>query len=315
MKFRKFNIKHIFSLLKQTYQEWNEDEPFRESAILAYYAIFSLPALMIIVTNVAGLFFDSKEAVQGEISSQISNMIGQEAAESVVAMIGNASENNNTIIAIVIGVGTLLFGATGVFYQLQMTLNKIWGVEIKPKKAGIKKLAIDRATSLGIILAIGFLLLISLSISALLSGLSGWISRQLPEVFVYGMYVVDFLFSLSVITLLFALIYKILPDVEISWKAVWLGSIVTAILFVIGKFALGIYFGKSDPASVYGAAGSVILILLWVSYSGLIFFFGAEFTQVFAKAYGFKIEPSSFAQRTAKFRLRDMEAHEKKENA
>ena len=304
----KDRAKNIFSLLKATYFEWNEDEPFRQSAVIAYYSIFSLPALLIIIINVIGEIW-GKEAVQGQISTQISGMVGPEAAQQVESIIASTSQQGNSVIAIIIGIGTLLFGATGVFYQLQLSLNKVWEVELRPD-AGYKKLAIDRATSLGVILAIGFLLLVSLVLTAGLTALGGWIERRLPDFMLYIFQSTNFLLSFGVITLLFALIYKVLPDVIISWKAVWVGAAVTALLFTIGKSAIGFYFGESNPASAFGAAGSIILILLWVNYSALIFLFGAEFTQVYARRYGEKIEPTSYAQRTAGFRMKEQEQKE-----
>lgn len=304
--------KKIFSLIKETFKEWNNDDPFRQSAVIAYYSIFSLPALVIIIVQVAGLVL-GKDAAQGQISEQISNTIGQQAAEQVQTMVANTSEMGNSTIAIIIGVATLLFGATGVFYQLQQTLNKVWEVEPKPD-AGITKLALDRATSLGVILAIGFLLLIFMVITAALNLLNDWIQRQLPDFLVYIFYVVDVLISLGVITLLFALIYKVLPDAKVGWQSVWVGAFVTAILFTIGKFALGIYFNKADPASAFGVAGSIILIMLWVNYSALILIFGAEFTQVYARRSGHRIEPSSHAQRTPEFRLKEMRHQEHTES-
>ncbi len=298
--------KNIFSLLKATYLEWNEDEPFRQSAVIAYYSIFSLPALLIIIVNVVGLVL-GEDAVQGNISTQISDLVGAEAAVQVEEMIANVSQQGNNVIGIVIGIGTLLFGATEVFsYQLQQSLNQVWEVELKPN-TGYAKLAIDRATSLGVILAIGFLLLVSLILTAALTALGGWIERQLPDFMLYLFQIVNLLVSFGVITLLFALIYKVLPDVKISWHAVWIGAVVTALLFTIGKSAIGFYFGKSNPASAFGAAGSIILILLWVNYSALIFLFGAEFTQVYARRYGERIEPNSYAQRTPGFRLKEQE--------
>lgn len=299
----KDRAKNIFSMLKATYNEWNEDEPFRQSAVIAYYSIFSLPALLIIIINTVGLVF-GEQAVQGEISTQISNLVGAEAAQQVEEIIASVSQQENNILAIIIGIGTLLFGATGVFYQLQQSLNKVWEVELKPD-AGYKKLAIDRATSLGVILAIGFLLLTSLVLTAALSALSDWIQNRLPDFTIYLFQLANLVISFGVITLLFALIYKVLPDVTISWHAVWVGALVTALLFTIGKSAIGFYFGQSDPASAFGAAGSIILILLWVNYSALIFLFGAEFTQVYARRYGERIEPNSYAQRTAEFRIKE----------
>lgn len=299
----KDRAKNIFSMLKATYNEWNEDEPFRQSAVIAYYSIFSLPALLIIIINTVGLVF-GEQAVQGEISTQISNLVGAEAAQQVEEIIASVSQQENNILAIIIGIGTLLFGATGVFYQLQQSLNKVWEVELKPD-AGYKKLAIDRATSLGVILAIGFLLLTSLVLTAALTALSDWIQNRLPDFTIYLFQLANLVISFGVVTLLFALIYKVLPDVTISWHAVWVGALVTALLFTIGKSAIGFYFGQSNPASAFGAAGSIILILLWVNYSALIFLFGAEFTQVYARRYGERIEPNSYAQRTAEFRIKE----------
>ena len=301
----KERAKNIFSMLKATYFEWNEDEPFRQSAVIAYYSIFSLPALLIIIINAVGLIY-GEEAVRGEISAQIGSLVGEEAAQQVEDIIASTSQQSNNFFAIVIGIGTLLFGATGVFYQLQQSLNKVWEVELKPK-TGYTKLAIDRATSLGVILAIGFLLLVSLILTTMLSALGDWIERQLPDFMLYVFQAVNFLVPFGVITLLFALIYKVLPDVKISWRAVWVGAAVTALLFSIGKSAIGFYFGQSNPASAFGAAGSIILILLWVNYSALIVLFGAEFTQVYARRYGERIEPNSYARRTASFRLKEQE--------
>ena len=297
----KFQWKEIFSLLKETYKEWNEDDPFRMAAAMSYYAIFSLPGLLMIVVTMAGYFWEAKD-VEGEIENQIADMLGPDAASSVETMISNASETGSSTWAAIIGIATLVFGATGVFYQLQQSLNKIWKVEVR-KEEGIKKLLLDRVSSFGMILVIGFLLLIFLVLTTALSALSNYITQQLADYLIYIFYVAQFLLSYAIITLLFALIYKVLPDVHIQWRTVWIGALVTAALFVIGKFALGIYFGNSDPASAYGAAGSLILILLWVSYSCLILFFGAEFTQVFARRYGHNIVPSAYARRTASYIL------------
>jgi membrane protein len=289
----KLSIKNIFSLFKETYQEWNSKEPFELSAVIAYYAIFSLPGLLIIVIGIAGFFF-GEQAVKGEVANQISKMLGKEAANGIQEMIVNSYKSNSSLMATIIGVATLLFGATGVFFQLQKSLNKLWNVKADPK-AGIKKLILDRATSFGIILALGFLLLVSLVLTTILSVLSNWISHVFPEFMLVLFIVLNFIVSFGFITILFALIFKVLPDVKIRWKPVWIGSIVTAVLFEIGRFALEIYFAKANPGSTYGAAGSVILILLWVSYSCMILFFGAEFTQVYARRAGDRIEPSENA--------------------
>jgi membrane protein len=292
-----FNLKDVFTLFKETFQEWNAKEPFELSAVVAYYAIFSLPGLLIIVIAIAGFFF-GEEAVKGEVAGQISKMLGKEAANGVQEMIVNSYKSNSSVMATIIGIGTLLFGATGVFFQLQKSLNKLWNVKADPK-AGVKKLLLDRATSFGIILAIGFLMMISLLLTTVLSVLSDWISHILPDFMLYLFVVLNFVVSFGIITVLFALIFKVLPDIKIPWKPVWIGSIITAFFFEIGRFALGIYFSKAEPGSTYGAAGSVILILLWVSYTCMILFFGAEFTQVYSRRSGLKIEPADNAVPTA----------------
>lgn len=294
----KFKWKDLFSLLKDTYKEWDKKDPWRMSAAMSYYAIFSLPGLLMIIITVAGWAF-GEEAVQGEVSGQISDMIGPSAAESVETMIGQTHEEGNTTWGAIIGIGTLIFGATAVFYQLQKSLNEIWDVEMKEE--GVKKLIVDRMTSFGVILIFGFLLLISLVLTTALSALSDYIMQYLPSYLYYVFYVVEFLLSFVTISLLFGMIYKILPDVEMKWRTVRIGAAVTAVLFVIGKFAMGIYFGNSDPGSPYGAAGSLILILLWVSYSCLILFFGAAFTKVYARRYGHRIVPSDHARYTARY--------------
>ena len=305
---KKFKWKDLSGLLKKSYQEWNKDNPFRMSAAMSYYAVFSLPGLLMIVISIAGYFF-GREAVEGEIKSQIAGMIGQDAAGNVQAMIANINKNQKSTWAAVVGAATLIFGATGVFYQLQQSLNEIWDVEVK-KEEGIKKVILDRLSSFGIILVIGFLLLISLVLTAALSAFSNYISRNLPDYLLYVFYMAEFMISYGIISLLFASIYKVLPDVKVQWKTVWVGAFVTAALFVIGKFALGIYFGNSNPGSAYGAAGSLILILLWVSYSCLILFFGAEFTKVYASRYGHSIAPSSHARRTASYIIEHQQAGE-----
>jgi membrane protein len=304
-KVRGFRWRDIGKLLARTFKEWNEEDPFRHSAIIAFYAIFSLPALIIIVVNITG-YFVGEQAVEGEISGVISEMIGKEAAQVIENMVASHYEQDAGTLAAIIGIGTLLFGATSMFVQLQKSLNDMWGVRENPK-LGLKKLIIDRITSLGIILMIGFLLLISFMLTSLLSILSDWIMKFIPEVILYVTLVFNFVLAFAVVTVLFALIFKVLPDVRIRWKTVWIGAIITAILFEIGKFALSLYFGIAEPGTAFGVAGSFILILLWISYSCLILFFGAEFTKVFAEEYGHGIEPTSFAIWSAKYKEKHAE--------
>jgi membrane protein len=280
--------------------QWNEREPFNNSIIIAYYTIFSLPGLLVIIINIAGSFYDKKQ-ITTQISGQIESMMGGDTASDIEAIVGKASETKGTVLASVLGIATLLFGATGVFYQLQQMLNRIWQVKPKVKTAQkILELARDRLFSFGLILVVGFLLLVSLVISAALSAVSSWVAAYLSESINILFKFLDILVSIGVITILFAAIFKFLPDVKIRWKDVMPGALLTAVLFVLAKFALGLYFGKSDPGSTYGAAGSIILIMLWVSYTGLILLFGAEFTHVFINRHGKRAEPTPVAVKDPK---------------
>ena len=290
-------LNNFWGLLKVTFKQWSDREPFNNSIIIAYYTIISLPGLLVIIINVAGYFYDKKE-VTSEITGQIEAMVGGDTASDVQSIIDRATTSKGTVVASILGVATLLFGATGVFYQLQQILNKMWEVKPHPKQK-ILKLIRDRVFSFGLILAVGFLLLVSLVVSAALSAISVWASGYFTESLKILFSILDFIVSLGVVTLLFASIYKFLPDAKISWRDVWIGAVLTSVLFVIAKFALGLYFGKSDPGSTYGAAGSIVLIMLWVSYAGLILLFGAEFTQVFANRYGKKVVPTETAISTA----------------
>ncbi|MBA3663212.1 MAG: YihY/virulence factor BrkB family protein [Bacteroidetes bacterium] len=277
-------------ILKATYKGWNADDPFRQSAVIAYYAIFSLPALLVLIVNVVGFFFE-KDIVNGEISRQIEGVMGSDTATQVNDIVEKASEMKAGVISTIIAVVTLIFGATGVFVELQKSLNQVWDVKQREDLGFIKKLR-GRLFSFGLILSIGFLLLISLVLSSVLAAASNWLESILPEAVAYLFYVLEFVVSLSVITVLFALMFKYLPDVKMRWKNVWIGAALTGGLFILGKYGLSFYFGKAQPASVYGAAGSIVLMLLWVSYSSMIVFFGAEFTKQYAVFHDVKITPT-----------------------
>lgn len=205
-------------------------------------------------------------------------------------LVAKASETKGSVLATIIGIVTLVFGSTGVFVQLQKSLDIIWEVEVRAKKAWLKSLK-DRLFSFGLIISIGFLLLISLLISAALSALSSWIKANLPDFMMVVFWLISFIINFGVITVLFALMFKILPDAKIRWRGVWFGAMITSILFIFGKFALGLYFGKADPVSAYGAAGSIVLIMLWVNYSSMIVFLGAEYTKQVTLHFGKGIEP------------------------
>lgn len=285
----------FIALIKETFSRWVDRDPFKNSVVIAYYTIFSLPGLLVIVITVAGYFYDKKE-ITSEITTQVGRVMGYDTAHDVESIFKKASETEGSILSSIIGIGTMLFGATGVFYHLQQMLNEIWNVKPKVKtKQKILELIRDRLFSFGLILVVGFLLLVSLTISALLSAVSVWVSTHLSESMNVVFKLLDILFSLSLITFLFAAIFKYLPDAEIRWRDVWGGAVLTAILFVIAQFGLSLYFGKSDPGSTYGAAGSIILIMLWVSYAGLILLFGSEFTHVYISQNGKKVKPTGVA--------------------
>lgn len=301
----RINFPSIWKMTVATAKEWNDDDPFRQSAIIAYYAIFSIPGLLMIIIWSAGAFF-GMDAIRGQISAQVSDIMGAEAAKGVEDLLKSAQLDQSGFFMKAVGVATLIFGATTLFFQLQKSLNYVWEVEANPD-SGIKKLIFDRASSLGLILVIAFLLLITLVLSAAISMVGVWIENHFGEYLLYLVRAINFLISIGIVTLLFAIMFKVLPDVDISWKSVWVGALVTAVLFTIGKTLLGIYFGYSDPTSSFGAAGTVILIMLWVNYTCLILFFGAEFTQVHAHKYNHKIRPSRHAKWRAEHILQQSE--------
>lgn len=289
------NRKDIFSLVSQTTNEWLADKAPMLGAALAYYTVFSLAPLLIISIAIAG-FVLGNEAASGQIFDQLREVIGDEGGLAVQEIVRSAGAKTTTgVMASIVGVVTLLFGASGVFGQLQASLNIIWGVEPKPGR-GITGLVQDRFLSFGFILVVGFLLLVSLVLTAAITFASQWLGELLPGAEALAQ-VLNFVLSFAVITVLFALIFKFLPDAKIAWKDVWLGAAITAALFNIGKFALGIYLGASSVSSSFGAAGSLIVLLLWVYYSAQILFFGAEFTQVWANRFGSHVVPADNARR------------------
>ena len=256
-----------------------KDNCLRLSAALAYYTLFSLAPLLVIVIAIAGFVF-GQEAARGEIVGAIDQVIGPTAAKGVQEMVKNSANRDQGTVATIIGVITLLLGATGVFGQLQTALNTVWGVE--QKKSGIKGILKDRFLSFAMILGVGFLLLVSLVISAGLAAVGKFLSTSLPGGETVWQ-IINMLISLGVITVLFAMMFKLLPDKKVEWREVWVGAAFTSLLFALGKLAIGIYLGKSSLASTYGAAASLAILLVWLYYSGIILFFGAEFTEVYAR--------------------------------
>ncbi|MFO7657566.1 MAG: YihY/virulence factor BrkB family protein, partial [Bacteroidales bacterium] len=289
----RFKFRHIPSLIKETAINWTNDDPWRMSAVVAYYALLSLPGLLVITFSMLD-FFWKNEIVEGEIYGQIESALGASTADTIKAIFAKASESQTTWFSAILGIGGLVFGATGVFFHLQISINRIWNLKSDPKSEFVRYL-IDRTKSFGFVLVIGFLLLVSFVVSALLNSLEGYLAKWFPDVAYHFFLMGEILVSLGVVSVLFALIFKYLPDVHIGWRSVWVGAFITAILFTLGKALLSFYFGFSSPVNVYGAAGSVIIILLWVTYSCLILFFGAEFTWVFTQRYGYKMKPKSHA--------------------
>ena len=287
------SIKTFFKLLKRTYISWDKNEPYARSATIAYYALFSLPSLLIIVVSIAGYFFGT-EAVQGRITGQIGEFIGQDAAMAIEKMIENAALSQDSTWAIIFGLAMLVFGATGVFFQLKVAMNNIWN--IAAKETNFLRMVLDRMISLGMIFVIGLLLLIALVISALMKVVADEVEHFLPNITDFAVYISNFLLSFIFITTLFAMIFKLLPDIRIKLKTTYTGAALTAVLFLIGEFLISFYFGQSEPASVYGGASSVVLILLWVYYTCLILFFGAEFTVQYALIKKEKVVPNRFGE-------------------
>ncbi|HZQ47229.1 MAG TPA: YihY/virulence factor BrkB family protein, partial [Verrucomicrobiae bacterium] len=277
-------IKTISNVLKKTAEEFSKDRVLRLSAAMAYYAMFSIGPLLVVVVKLAGLIF-GPEAVRKQIEQQLQGLMGQGATKMVDSMMAARQHGGGTI-ATIIGIIALVFGAAGVFGQLQESLNTIWEVKARPG-GGLWALIRDRFLSLSMVLGIGFLLLISMALTTMLSAFSGSLGKILPMSDAIA-HVLNFVVSFGVITVLFAMIFKFLPDVKVPWSKVWVGAIVTSFLFTVGKYLLGLYLGRESTASTYGAAGSVIVILLWIYYASLILFAGAEFTHAYAFETGAK---------------------------
>ncbi len=283
----------IRDLIKETFSEWSDDKASRLAAALSYYTIFSIAPLLIIAIGVAGLVF-GHDAAMNQVVGQIRGMIGDDGAQIIQTILQNASKTTSGIVATVVGGVTLLIGASGAFGQLQDSLNTIW--EVKPKKGrGVKGVMRDRFLSFSMVLFIGFLLLASLLLTAILAGIGKYLSDLLPMSSVV-LQAMNFGVSLTVTAFLFALIFKVLPDAIVRWRDVWVGALVTALLFSLGRFLIGLYLGRASIGSAYGAAGSLVVLLFWVYYSAQILFLGAEFTQVYAKRFGKEIVPKPNAE-------------------
>jgi len=291
----------VWFLLSEAFNGFNDDNGLKLSAALSYYTIFSLPPLLIVIISLSGLFFGT-EAVKGELFGQINGLVGNDAALQVQEIIKNVKLSHSSVFATIFGIIILLVGASGVFVEIQESVNFIWGLKAKPKRSTIKFIK-NRLMSFSMIGSVGFLLLVGLIINSLMDVLNTRLSELFPVDSVYFFYVMNLLIVFIIITLLFTVIYKTLPDGKLALKDCLIGASFTSFFFMIGKFAIGAYLSNSAISSWYGTAGSVILILLWVYYSAIILYFGAEFTRVYSDTHGKKIIPNGYAIQIIKSKI------------
>jgi len=297
----KISLKGIWNVLKASFTGFNDHKVTKLSGSLAYYTVFSMAPLLVVIISLSAIFL-GREAAEGQIYAQLNGFLGKDTALQLQQIIKNAAISGKGTIAFIIGLVTLLIGATTVFADIQDSINTIWGLKPKPKKGWLKLLQ-NRFLSFSVIISLGFLLVVSLAVTTVLDGLSGALQTRYEGISVVVVYILNQLVTLAVISLIFGVIFRVLPDAIIRWKDVILGSLVTAVLFMLGKFAISIYIGESNVGSTYGAAGSLVIILLWTYYSSIILFFGAEFTKAYALAYGEAIHPSPYAVTTKEIEI------------
>jgi membrane protein len=293
---KRITAKGMWEVLKNSFNGFLDDKVLKLSASLAYYTVFSLAPLLIVLLFICGKVF-GQEAIEGSIYGQIKGFVGPESALQLQEIVKNASLSGKSNIAAVIGIITLLIGATTVFAEIQDSINSIWGLKTKPGKS-IKQFIKTRISSFGVIGSLGFLLLVSLGVTALVEALSNQLKEKFPEVTVVVFYIINLTLTFLVTTTLFAVIFKVLPDAKIKFRDVIAGAIATTILFMLGKFGISFYISKSEVGTTYGAAGSLVVLLIWIYYSSVILFFGAEFTKAYAMKYGAPIHPNKYAVTT-----------------
>ena len=282
-------LRTAWSMTRQTFSEWSNDKGGRLGAALSYYTVFSLAPLLLVVISVAGLVF-GRQAAEGSLFEQLAGLVGSDAARLIQSAVAKAHQTKGGVLGTGIGILVLLAGATGVVIELQDALDTVWKVRPRPNR-GIWGVVRTRLLSVAMILTLGFLLLVSLVVNAALAALSGWLRAAFGNIAVVS-WVIDAVVALAVISTLIALIYKILPDAKVAWRDVWVGALATAILFMIGKYLIGLYIGKASVGSAFGAAGSLAVLLVWIYYSAQIVLLGAEFTRVYANRFGAKVRPS-----------------------
>jgi membrane protein len=293
MKKTKIILNAILELLKETFSSFSENKVMKLSASLAYYTIFSMGPLLIVIISLCGLLF-SKQAVEGKLYDILKNFVGSDTAFSLQTMIERVGKDDQSFIAGIIGFVVLMLGATSIFSEIQDSINIIWGIQAKPKKNWIKYLQ-NRFLSFSVIVSLGFLLLITLLISSLIEMVSNNLSLYFPNTTIIVFYVINLLLTIFISTLIFGTIFKVLPDARIKWKDIFAGALVTSVLFLIGKFAISFYISHTDVGSAFGAAGSLVVLLVWAYYSSVILYLGAEFTKAYASKYGGEIHPNNYA--------------------
>lgn len=283
-------------VFKNSFSGFDEDRIMKLSGSLAYYTVFSMGPLLIVIISLCGLFL-AREAVEGKIYGQLAGFVGHDTAVQLQQMIKNASLAGKSKLAAIVGGITLLIGSTTVFAEIQDSINGIWGLKPKPKRGWVKFIQ-NRFLSFSVIVGLGFLLLVSLGISSVIDIFSDYLSNRFPDVTLVLFYILNVIITLGITTLIFGVIFKVLPDANIRWKDVTAGALATALLFMLGKFGISFYISKSNVGSTYGAAGSLVVLLIWVYYSSLILYFGAEFTKAYAVKYGAAILPNEYAVTT-----------------
>ncbi|MEO8413795.1 MAG: YihY/virulence factor BrkB family protein [Ginsengibacter sp.] len=290
----KKKVLNIFSYIKQVFKEFSADNILKYSAALAYYTVFSIAPLLVIISTLSGVFF-GKEAVKGQVYEQLNGLVGSAAAVQIQDIIKNIHLTGNNFFASLVSIIVLLIGATSIFGEVQDSLNKIWGLRVKAKKIWWK-LILTRLLSFSLILSLGFIMIVSLILNAIISAFGKFLGRYIHHFSVYFIETTEAVLSFVVAAFLFTLMFKLLPDAKIRWKDVLFGGFITAVFFSLGKLGIGFYLGKSNLTTLYGAAGSIIIIMVWVYYSAIILYLGAEFTKVHANLYGRRIQPSEYAE-------------------
>ena len=293
---RKFTFRDTWKLMKATYNGFSEHKVTKLSGSLAYYTVFSMAPLLIMITSLCGLFLE-KEVVEGKVFAVLEDFVGNDTAVQLQEIIKNASISGKSTVAAIISGFTLLLGATTVFGDIQDSINNIWGLKAKPKKGWVKMLQ-NRLLSFSVIASLGFLLLVSLAISGIIEAISSSLQAKYPDMTVVIFYIINLILTLGISTLIFGVIFKVLPDAKIKWRDVFAGALITGILFMLGKFVISIYISQTKVGSTYGAAGSLVILIVWVYYSSLILYMGAEFTKAYAVEYGSDIHPNDYAVTT-----------------